>query len=80
MSEESKNTYDESSVKALLEWVQTVKLPKELELSDAEYVFDTSMYLQSNISDIKAHYPDPFYNAAIDRLNKLKAKVEADNL
>ena len=51
-----------------------------MELCDAEYVFDTSMDVQSNISDIKAHNPDPFYNAAIDRLNKLKAKVEADNL
>lgn len=77
MSEESKNKYDESSVKALLEWAQSVKLPKELVLSDSERIFDTTLYVQSNVSDIKGHYPDPFYHAAIDRLYKLKEKVEA---
>lgn len=46
-------------------------------LSDAEHIYDTSMYVSANINDIKAHFPDPFYNPAIDRLYRLKEKVEA---
>ena len=68
MAEESKYSYDEESVKAIIEWAQTTQLPKEVMLSEAEHIFDTSMYVNANICDIKQHYPDAFYNPAIDRL------------
>jgi len=51
-------------------------LPKEVVLSEAEYITDTSIYVRANINDIKQHYPDQFYNPAIDRLYRLKEFVE----
>lgn len=76
MAEESKYSYDEESVKAIIEWAQTTQLPKEVTLSEAEHIFDTSMYVNANICDIKQHYPDAFYNPAIDRLYRLKEVIE----
>lgn len=52
---ESKYAYDEESVKAIIEWAQTTQLPKEVMLSEAEHIFDTSMYVNANICDIKQH-------------------------
>lgn len=69
--------YSDRAVSSLIEWARTAQLPKELRISDSELVTDTSMYVQANINDINAHYPDAFYNPAIDRLYKLKEKVEA---
>ena len=52
MAEESKYAYDEESVKVIIEWAQTAQLPKEVALSEAEHIFDTSMSVFVNISDI----------------------------
>ena len=68
--------YDEESVNALMKWAENAQLPKEVTLSEAEHIFDTSMYVNANICDIKQHYPDAFYNPAIDRLYRLKEFVE----
>ena len=46
MAEESKYSYDEESVKAIIEWAQTTQLPKEVMLSEAEHIFDTSMLMR----------------------------------
>lgn len=77
MDEGTKFSYDEQSVREIIEWAQNTKLPKEVKLSDAEHICAPAMYVSANINDIKAHYPDPFYNPAIDRLYRLKEKVEA---
>ncbi len=69
--------YSENAVQAIMDWAQSTKLPKEVMLSEAEHVYDTSIYVRANINDIKAHYPDPFYNPSIDRLYRLKEIVEA---
>ena len=71
--------YDEESVNALMKWAENALLPKEVTLSEAEHIFDTSMYVHANICDINRHYPDPFYNPAIDRLCRLKKYME-DNM
>lgn len=68
--------YDEESVKAIIQWAETAQLPKEVVLSEAEHITDTSIYVIANINDIKQHYPDGFYNPAIDRLYRLKEFVE----
>ena len=68
--------YEEESVKALINWAETAQLPKEVVLSEAEHITDTSIYVRANINDIKQHYPDAFYNPAIDRLYRLKEFVE----
>lgn len=68
--------YDEESVNALMKWAENALLPKEVTLSEAEHIFDTSMYVNANICDIKQHYPDAFYNPAIDRLYRLKEVIE----
>lgn len=68
--------YDEESVKALITWAETVQLPQEVTLSEAEHITDTKIYVRANINDIKQHYPDAFYNAAINRLYRLKEFVE----
>lgn len=73
---ENKYAYDEESVKAIIEWAQTANLPKEVVLSESERIFDTSLYVNANICDIKQHYPDDFYNPAIDRLYRLKEYME----
>lgn len=72
-----KYDYSEDAVLDIMNWVQSAKLPKEVTLSEAEHIYDTSIYVRANINDIKAHYPDPFYNPSIDRLYKLKEIVEA---
>lgn len=76
MAEESKYAYDEESVKAIMHWAETAQLPKEVILSESEHIYDTSLYVRANINDIKQHYPDAFYNPAIDRLYWLKEFVE----
>ena len=68
--------YDEESVKALITWAENAQLPQEVPLSAAEHITDTRGYIRANINDIKQHYPDQFYNPAIDRLYRLKALVE----
>ena len=68
--------YDEESVNALINRAETAQLPQEVTLSEAEHIFDTSLYVNANICDIKHHYPDAFYNPAIDRLYRLKEFVE----
>lgn len=76
MTQENKYFYDEASVQAIVEWARTVQLPKEAALSESEHITDTSLYVHANICDINQHYPDPFYNPAIDRLYRLKEFVE----
>ena len=56
MPQGSKYAYDEESVKAIIEWAQTTQLPKEVMLSEAEHIIDTSMYVSANICAIKQHY------------------------
>lgn len=72
MAQEGKYAYDEESVKAIMNWAETAQLPKEVILSESEHIYDTSLYTRANINDIKQHYPDAFYNPAIDRLYRLK--------
>lgn len=69
--------YSEDAVLAIMDWAKSANLPKEVTLSEAEHIYDTAMFVNANINDIKAHYPDPFYNPAIDRLYRLKEIVEA---
>lgn len=76
MAEEGEYKYDEESVNALIKWVENAQLPKEVTLSEAEHITDTQIYVRANINDIKQHYPDQFYNPAIDRLYRLKEFVE----
>ena len=68
--------YDEESVNALINRAETAQLPQEVTLSEAEHIFDTALYVNANICDIKQHYPDAFCNPAIDRLYRLKEFVE----
>jgi hypothetical protein len=37
---------------------------------------DVKRFVQANLSDIDAHYPDDFYNPAITRLYRLKEYME----
>ena len=71
--------FDGELVKALMIWAENAQLPKEVTLSEAEHIFDTSLYVNANICDIKQHYPDAFYNPAIDRLYRLKEFIESNN-
>ncbi|HJF92215.1 MAG TPA: hypothetical protein K8W02_07510 [Mediterranea massiliensis] len=68
--------YDEDSVRALTEWAAKASFPKEMRLNDAEYIFDVPRYVDANLKDIQAHYPDPFYHPAIARLYHLKEALE----
>ncbi len=70
--------YDEDSVKALIEWTKNTSFPQNIKLSDAENIVDVQRFVQANMSDIDAHYPDEFYNPAIMRLYRLKEYIEAN--
>ena len=71
--------YDEESVNALMKWAENAQLPKDLQLSEAEKIVNLRQYVVANINDIKAHYPDEFYNPAITRLYRLKEKLEGES-
>lgn len=70
--------YDEESVNAVMEWAANAQLPNDLQLSESEKITNVKQYVQANISDIKAHYPDAFYNPSIVRLYRLKEKLEGE--
>ena len=64
--------FDEESVHAIIQWAESAQLPKDVVLSAAEHITDTTKYLRANINDIKQHYPDGFYNPAITRFISVK--------
>lgn len=68
--------YDEESVNTLIEWAKTTSFPQTVKLNESDNIFDVKRYVQANLSDIAAHYPDAFYNPSITRLYKLKEKLE----
>lgn len=71
--------YDEESVKALTMWAKSCSFPKQVKLSESENIYDVKRYVQANLSDIDAHYPDAFYNPAITRLYRLKEYIEEND-
>lgn len=71
--------YDEESVNTLMEWAANAQLPNELQLSESEKITNTKQYVLANLNDIKAHYPDPFYNPSILRLYRLKEKLDEES-
>ena len=71
--------FDEDSVKALIDWAKSTSFPQSVTLSDAENIVDVKRFVQANLSDIDAHYPDDFYNPAITRLYRLKEYMEETN-
>ena len=74
----SEYKYDEESVKALTVWAKSTSFPQQVKLSEAEDIYDVERYVQANLSDIDAHYPDAFYNPAITRLYRLKECIEGN--
>ena len=68
--------FDEDSVKALIDWAKSTSFPQSVTLSDAENIVDVKRFVQANLSDIDANYPDDFYNPAITRLYRLKEYME----
>lgn len=68
--------YSEAEVNDLIAWAKTASFPQQIRLSEAENIMDVKRYVKANLSDIEAHYPDPFYNPAITHLIRLKAKME----
>ena len=68
--------FDEDSVKALIDWAKSTYFPQSVTLSDAENIVDVKRFVQANLSDVDAHYPDDFYNPAITRLYRLKEYME----
>lgn len=74
----SEYKYDEESVKSLIVWAKSTSFPQQVKLSEAEDIYDVERYVQANLSDIDAHYPDAFYNPAIIRLYRLKECIEGN--
>ena len=71
--------YDEESVNALMKWAENAQLPKALLDFTGWKIVNLRQYVVANINDIKAHYPDEFYNPAITRLYRLKEKLEGES-
>ena len=61
--------YDKDSVQALIEWGKNAHLPQEIELSESEYIFNLSKYVQANISS----NPQLSSSASFLRLNVLSS-------
>ena len=76
----SEYKYDEESVKSLIVLAKSTSFPQQVKLSEAEDIYDVERYVQANLSDIDAHYPDAFYNPAITRLYRLKECIEGNEL
>lgn len=68
--------YSEQAIADLIEWFKDKTLPQEVYLDKATHVYDVRRFIDANVSDIQDHYPDPFFNASIDRLYKLKSIME----
>ena len=68
--------YDEESVNALIEWSKAASFPEQIQLNDAETIFDVKRYVQANLSDITDNYQDELYNNEITRKYRLKDKME----
>lgn len=41
--------YDEESVNALIEWSKAASFPEQIQLNDAETIFDVKRYVQANL-------------------------------
>ena len=65
--------FDEDSVKALIDWAKSTSFPQSVTLSDAENIVDVKRFVQANLSDIDAHYPDDFYNPNINTITPILA-------
>lgn len=68
--------YSEQAVTDLTQWFNDKTLPEKAALDVATQIYDVRRFIDANVSDIKDHYPDPFFNPAIDRLYKLKEIME----
>lgn len=68
--------FDEQSVKDIITWAQSTQVPQSVKLTDYENIYDVPKFIVANIYDIQKHYPDPFYNASITRLYRLKEYLE----
>lgn len=68
--------YDEESINALMKWAENGQFPNELRLGPAENIVNLKQYVQANLYDIRAHYPDEFYRPAINRLYRIKEMLE----
>ena len=44
--------YDEESVNALIEWSKAASFPEQIQLNDAETIFDVKRYVQANLMKI----------------------------
>ena len=68
--------YDESAVQDLLRWADKAELPQSLRLDKAAFIFDVKKCVESDVMCVRDHYPDLFYNPAINRLYQIRAMTE----
>ena len=74
----SQYKYDEDSVKALIEWAKTTSFPQQMRLNEGENIYDVKHFVETTLSDIKAHFPNATFNPAIKHLYQLKEKMEEE--
>lgn len=68
--------YDEVAVQELLQWADTAELPQSLRLDQAAFIFDVRRCVESDAMCVRDHYPDPFYNPAINRLYQIREMTD----
>ena len=68
--------YDEVAVQELLQWADTAELPQSLRLDQAAFIIDARRCLESYAMYDRDHYPDPFYNPAINRLYQIREMTD----
>lgn len=68
--------YDEVAVQELLQWADTAELPQSLRLDQAAFIFDVRRCVESDTMCVRDHYPDPFYNPAINWLYQIREMTD----
>lgn len=65
-------------LKQLVAWFESYQITfKELRLSESENIFDLELYIDTHLRSIKRNYDNPTFRSDIDRLKRLKIKLES---
>lgn len=64
-------------LKRLVAWFEAYEVTfKELKLSECENIFDLELFIDAHLRSIKRNFDNPTFSSDIDRMKRLKAKLE----
>lgn len=64
-------------LKRLVAWFEAYHVTvKELKLSECENIFDLDLFIDAHLRSIKRNFDNPTFAADIERMKRLKVKLE----